>query len=306
LILFIGNERGDLAIKNWNRYFFGPDRDEGGFWVELDKKRTFSQLGDDAVRELREYAIPTIEITMDDSTTLDEIINLFVDINQQGVAVDRFEIVKAMNLNNPLLKDVFSLLARQEKRGEDVFYKAVNNDFTDVLKRMNIVENLYDANSKVDRMWERLLEIALFCRARKHRKPVEILKSFVANRDSNENNQPKLSKDEKRYLRHVFEFLSRAYKHKIRSMRLATDQTHFYTMITALIDSDLMQRFDDSTLIKKLAHLGKLIDQDVIALKSRNVATSLKRYLELSVKQTTDVSRRGERQALFVELVASL
>jgi hypothetical protein len=59
-------------------------------------KKKFADLDEEVIREFREYAIPTIEISLTDDSHLDEIINLFVDINQQGVQVGRFHIVKAM------------------------------------------------------------------------------------------------------------------------------------------------------------------------------------------------------------------
>ena len=90
---------------------------------------------------IREYAIPTIEIGLGDETGLDEVISLFVDINQQGVAVNRFDIVKAINRNDALLKSVFDIIARKETRGQDVYYKMKGNEFTGVLKRLRTVES---------------------------------------------------------------------------------------------------------------------------------------------------------------------
>src|SRR5713101_10074758 len=80
LILFIADKRPDVKIDKWQKYFF--------------------------VRDFREYSIPTIEISLDDESSLDEIISLFVDINQQREPVNRFDIVKAMCKTDPLLKSV--------------------------------------------------------------------------------------------------------------------------------------------------------------------------------------------------------
>jgi len=38
-----------------------------------------------------------------------------------------------------------------------IYYKPIKNNVTFVLKRLQIVDNLVDDNSRVDRMWERLL-----------------------------------------------------------------------------------------------------------------------------------------------------
>src|ERR1700730_1570690 len=98
IILFVGNERGDWSIPQWRRSFCSERlRKDVGFTVALaEGKTTFATLDDAAIRELREYSIPTIEITLSDDSTLDDMISLFVDINQQGVRVNRFDIVKAM------------------------------------------------------------------------------------------------------------------------------------------------------------------------------------------------------------------
>jgi uncharacterized protein with ParB-like and HNH nuclease domain len=100
LLLFIGNARSDMRIETVKDYFFrAKEKRIINFPIKYDgKKRTFKQLSDQTVRDLREYAIPTIEIDLDDDGSLDEIINLFVDINQQGEKVKRFEIVKAIDL----------------------------------------------------------------------------------------------------------------------------------------------------------------------------------------------------------------
>ena len=94
----------------------------------------------------------------DNPSSLDEIIDLFVDINSYGEKVKRFDIVKAMS-KDALLGCVFDLIALREKRGKDVLYKPKNkSDFTRVLKRLQVVANLLDSNSKVDGMWELLVE----------------------------------------------------------------------------------------------------------------------------------------------------
>ena len=137
LILFIGNQRQDLAINQWQKYFFRKkQRTSADFPIELsDGKKTFAQLEEAIVRDFREYTIPTIEISLSDDVSLDELISLFVDINQYGVAVKRFDIVKAM-AKDPLLKEVFDLLAIKQKRGQDEVYKLKNNDFTEPVKAL--------------------------------------------------------------------------------------------------------------------------------------------------------------------------
>ncbi len=315
LILFIGSKRQDFSIQRWDRYFFTKgDRRDVHFRIDLpDGKQGFDDLDEAVVRDFREYAIPTIEINLTDESSLDEIINLFVDINQQGVPVDRFDIVKAMGRTNALLRSVFNLIAQEQRRGQDVYYKPIRNDITFVLKRLQIVDNLVDDNSRVDRMWERLLEVALFQRTKRHRKPVEILKSFISLREK----QPKLTLSEQKALRRLFDFLSAAYRtSELSKTRLATDQTHFYIMITSLIGSgtaplvtgegELIASIEKDDLIRRLISFGKMIDERIPFPMNRGLAKAMKRYLDLSAKQTTDVSRRQERQDRFIEAIKLL
>jgi hypothetical protein len=112
LILFIGNQRSGagerMAIPGWAKYFSDPkDRKDINFWIELPEgKLTCRELNESVIADLGKYAIPTIEITLTDETPLDEIIDLFVDINQEGEPVKRFDVVKAIGRENPLLRSV--------------------------------------------------------------------------------------------------------------------------------------------------------------------------------------------------------
>jgi hypothetical protein len=87
-------------------------------------EKCFADLDNETVRTFREYAIPTIEINMDDeSTSIDELVSLFIDINQEGVKVTRFDVVKALG-KDPLFKQVFDLIARTEiRKKKSRYYK---------------------------------------------------------------------------------------------------------------------------------------------------------------------------------------
>jgi len=158
LIMFIGDQHPSLKINDPTR-FFGEKKykDQVGFKVTMGfkKKQAIENLHDDIIRELREYAIPTIEITIDQDnpSALDEIINLFVDINSTGKPVKRFAIVNAMS-KDKLFRSIFRLIARKEQRGKDQIYYPRKNEFTSVLQTLQIVLGMRDRNSKVDRMWE--------------------------------------------------------------------------------------------------------------------------------------------------------
>ena len=181
------------------------------FTINLNGKRqTFKSLPEEIVRDFREYAIPTIEIDLDDESSLDEIIKLFVDINQQGERVKRFDIVKAIGGENPLLLSVLDLVAQEQVRREDLYYKRRNNAFTRVLQNLQTVINAEDNNVKVDRMWERLVEIALFNRTGSHRQPGQVLKVFL--KAGEEANTVELESAEISKLRKCFTFLDNCYK----------------------------------------------------------------------------------------------
>ncbi len=125
LILFVGDERLDLKVNNVTSYFFdNPAANNANFHIELDGEQIgFKDLEIQLVRTFREYAIPTIEIDLDDeNTAIDEIINLFIDINQQGVKVSRFDVVKALG-KDPLFKQIFEFIALKQTRHRTISTK---------------------------------------------------------------------------------------------------------------------------------------------------------------------------------------
>jgi Protein of unknown function DUF262 len=309
LILFVGNKRPALKIDAIHELFFQKRyRDVANFKIDLGGvKQGLKDLDEKLFREFQEYVIPTIEITLSDDhpSSLDEIINLFVDINSYGVKVKRFDIVKAMS-HDPLLENVFDLLALKQERGKDVRYQAKTNAFTHVLKNLRVVASIRDANSKVDRMWELFAEIALFVRTKKHRNPVDILTSFM--RVAGEKNK-KLSSAEERILRKVFGFFKEAYKaNNLKNSRLATNQIHFYTMITSVIAGDLIVTVGAAELTRKLTAFAYILDDDLEHAPQVDPGTTaaMQVYKDLSEKQTTHIGRRDERQKKFIEVLNAL
>ena len=264
LILFIGNLRADMKVDNVKDYFFNKrERDQANFSIAIDRKKvTFKQLSEEKVRLLREYAIPTIEIDLDDDSSLDEIINLFVDINQQGAKVKRFDIVKAIGTGNPLLASVFKLVAQEQTRKEDKFYKTKGTIFTRVLEKLVIVQTAADATQKVDRIWERLVEIAFFNRTGAYRQPGQILRAFIKTEDPAD--VEAITAPEMKKLKTCFTFLDTCYKEtSLGTTRLARDLPHFYTMVTSLLTSDLLEADgaapDYPTVRAKLLKFAKIL-----------------------------------------------
>jgi hypothetical protein len=148
-------------------------------------------------------------------------------------------------------------------------------------------------------MWERMLEFVTFYRTKAHRKPVDILKAFISGARSG---SKKLASAEIRDLRGVFRFLQDTYKTTaLGSSRLATDQTYFYTMLTAIIKHNLNKGIQEPDLRRKLEAIGEALDGR--ATLNRPIATKVKKFEDESKKQTTDLARRQARENLFVELV---
>lgn len=306
LILFVAATREDPQIPKWREYFFEErHRAEAGFWVDLPEgKTTFKQLSADSIAHFREYAIPTIEITLDERSSLDQVIGLFVDINQKGEPVGRFKIVTAMGQSDPLLMSVFGLLAIKQLRKQDVFYKVKSNEFNSVLQHLQTVSSMADRNARVDRMWERLLEIAMFCRTKTHRKPVDVLKSFI--NPAKSIGGKRLTGPEVKNLRRVFSFLKDAYAGPLVKSRLATDNTHFYTMVTSLLSSDLLEKYTKTSLVAKLNAFAKIVEGKNGQTVDKRIREDMTEYLKSSVRQTTDATRREERQRIFYKVIAAL
>ena len=312
LILFIGTRRADLSVQNVKDYFFEQkEKKQANYSIILEgKKVSFKDLSEAMIREFREYAIPTIEIDFDDETSLDEIINLFVDINQQGEKVKRFDIVKAIGNQSPLLQSVFDLMASQQGRKQDVHFKKKNTVFTRVLQMLQTVQNATDANQKVDRIWERLVEIALFCRTNNHRAPRDILKSFIKSKGSGGKDAGAVTDAELSKLKKVFAFLDKCYKQtNFGKTRLARDVPQFYTMVTCLLSSDLLAADgsppDYPGVKRKLLEFANFLDSTKTPA-DEELAKTITHYKQVAARRTTDPGQRKIRQDTFLQIMAKL
>jgi Protein of unknown function DUF262 len=309
LILFIGTARPDMFVVKVKEYFSNPtEKAQANYSIVIDgKKKAFKDLSQEKVRVLREYAIPTIEIELDDESTLDEIINLFVDINTYGKKVKRFDIVKAIGRENPLLSSLFKLVAQVKTKKKDKHFKKKSTIFTRVLDKLQMIQNAADGNQKVDRMWERLVEIALFARTNTHRQPGQILKAFIKTDDENDLAAIKLT--EMKRLNTCFTFLDKCYKGTtLGKSRLATDLPYFYTMVTSLLDSGLLAANaappDFPAVRGKLLKFSKLLADG--AKPPAAIAESLAEYKKAAERQTTHPSQRKIRQTKFLEIMGKL
>ncbi len=240
----------------------------------------------------------------EEHTSLEELVSLFVDINSEGVPVTRFDVVKSLlERNDALFSQVFDLIAlSQLRKKKSRYYRAKNTNFTFVMKRLSVVRRLADPNMRVDRMWERLMEIALFTRYKKHRAPAEILKAFI--KAPKDQRNARLTKAELRTLRGAFDYIATIYRRvpSFMNSKFATDQPQFYTMITLLLSTDIMERFTAVQFGKKLVEIRKVLDREVEAPKE--MEEDIKQYEDASTKQTTHPARRDRRQVTLENLLA--
>jgi len=147
-------------------------------------------------------------------------------------------------------------------------------------------------------MWEKLLEIVLFVRTGQHRTLAQILKAFIGGKVD----QARISGQDMATLRRLFRFFRSVYAQSgVKASRLATDQPHFYTMVTSVHALKLMEQYGQPVLRKKLFQMSKLIDGKIMAPKGKKKAFD--EYMALSSKQTTHPGRRNARQELFAEIL---
>lgn len=310
IVLFIADKNPKLRISNWKQYIFDRQyREQAGFPVkfgEMPAKIPFQKFSDDAVRDLREYQLALIEIKLGEETNLDEVINLFVDINQRGAKVTRLQIIRAVKRDDPFLNSIYSLVAEKQRRYHDTFVLVKKGTVSKVLEKLSAVAGAADKHAKADRMWGKLLELALFIRnGNSHGKGSDVLKKFAEKKP-----EAPLTAEEKKRLRRVFTFLDEAYKHGLGGTRLATDYSHFYIMVTSLLSSDLLAKDAIETerrdLMDRLMRFSKFLESQPVLPGDARMRTAMHEYLSLSARQTTDAKKRKRRQDLFEELIRAL
>lgn len=300
IILFVADKGTDLKIEHWEHYFFSDtQKKQVNFSVRYDDAwKKINTLSEIVLRDFREYSIPTIEITLDDNSHLDDIINLFVDINQKGVTVHRFDIVKALCKESAVIKRVFALIATKQKRGKDEYYKLTNNKISRVLKKLKEVDRSAEHRQKVDRMWEKLLEIVVFAATKKHRKQVELLNGFV-NPKSAHISKLSLTKQIIKNVQMVFSLLDEVAKKYTKVPTMFSEYTYFYSVITTILEHDLTNRYHDMSA--KLQNFCTLLDKPNITDKS--ISKQIQSLKELSGKHTTNIAERTDRGNTILKIL---
>jgi hypothetical protein len=106
----------------------------------------------------------------------------------------------------------------------------------------------------------------------------------------------------------AFQFLEAVYTSPgMDKSRFATDQTHFYTMVTSMLFSDMLSGkplAEIKKLQSKLVKFSKIIDGDNVP--PRAISTLVSKYEEQSSQQTTHVGRRIDRQESFLKIIERL
>jgi Protein of unknown function DUF262 len=307
LLLFIGSSHTEMRIPNWRDYFF-QKREGENFTINVapsgdrKKMRPFAELDDSLVRKLREYAIPTIEIDLDDEEgSLDEVISLFIDINSQGVPVKRFDIIRTMKEKKPLLADTFKLIAIRQKRRGDYFYKLIKSDFAKVLRNLQIVKGQTGGQEKVDKAWERLLELVLFVRTGQHRTLAQILKAFIGSKVDSDG----ISAVERKQLGALFKaLLSIMSSPSMKASRLATDQPHFYTLATSIHALGLVEKYGLPKLKQKVTAFAKIVEGK--RKPPQGTSKAYREYIDMASQKTTHPGRRDARQAAFAKILEAI
>ena len=104
----------------------------------------------------------------------------------------------------------------------------------------------------------------------------------------------------------AFGFLEHAYRYLpgLTKLSLVTDQPQFYTLITTLLSTDLLVRYQPAELEKRILEAGKILDEIVPAPDALKKAAA--DYRVAAIKQTTDTSKREKRQKMLVKIIDPL
>jgi hypothetical protein len=303
IILFVNDSRSDLKITDWKAYFVNSaSKGHSSFQVEVEgTKKRFNELNDAQVRDFREYVIPAIEITLDDDTNLDEVITLFVDINQQGVKVSRFNIVKAMFENVGLLKKTFKIIALRQKRKKDVTYKICKNPITRSFLRLKEMQRIKENNHKVDRIWEKLIDVLVYLQTGKHKNPAAILKTFL---EKDEVTSIDISSANIQRLKGACQLINSIEKLSGDANNpLFTEYTHFYTALTTIAKLNLIKPDKIESLKPKLLKWCNILSKKELTAKDKKLKTAYETYKKGSSSQTTNPNQKAIREEALVEFL---
>jgi hypothetical protein len=97
--------------------------------------------------------------------------------------------------------------------------------------------------------------------------------------------------------------LADAYRHipALLQTKFATDQPQFYTLVTTLLSTDLVEKYEHRDLEKRIFEASKIIEGTAPAPRRMN--KSIEEYRVAATKQTTHPARREKRHEVLVRLL---
>jgi hypothetical protein len=160
------------------------------------------------------------------------------------------------------------------------------------------IGRIEEANSKVDRAWEKMLEISLFAIDNTHRKSVDVLKGFISEKPFA---GMKLSQKAKNNLKNTFDFIKEAQGEIDNKSALFTEYTYFYTLITLLLRNSLPKKTNAKAYKSKIIQLDAIISGT--AKPTTSIRKLLKEFRPLTLLGTTDVTNRQRREQLMMNMI---
>jgi hypothetical protein len=198
-----------------------------------------------------------------------------------------------------ILKKAFSLVSMEQRRGDDIYYQMKDSNISKVLKQLSMISRTADQKSKVDKIWQKTIEILIFIATLEHHKPSDILKGFISQKDKL--TSTKIDTSVIRLTQKIFSFYWRMYKKmKMIDSQVAKDQTHFYTSITSIIKFNMLDHYEEIKLMKKIKFFNDLLDGKVT---DKKFSKKIKEYKLLSESHTTDPKKRIEREIIFKSII---
>ncbi|MBA3446494.1 MAG: hypothetical protein H0T56_02595, partial [Pseudaminobacter sp.] len=135
------------------------------------------------------------------------------------------------------------------------------------------------------------------------------LKTFIK-ADKGED-KAKIKGDEIKRLSRCFSFLDVSYAEtKLGDTNLARDLVHFYTMVTVLLSSSLLDAEGAPPnypgVRAKLLAFATLLPEDAPVPKDQKIADALADYRQAATRQTTHPGRRATRHKKLLEILEAL
>jgi hypothetical protein len=179
-----------------------------------------------------------------------------------------------------------------------------NNDITSAFKYLRDIFNEKENNRKVDKIWEKLIDIIQYIKTSSNKKPSEVLKTFLNQKATFDT---KITLSEEKKLRRTCKFIGELAKGLNNEKNpLIYDYTHFYTLISLLVKSNLVNHSNKDAMLPKFIEFGHLLEKKKIKDAKKKIAQSYKQYRDASLQQTGDPSQREIRSRQMEYIIKNL